>query len=72
MTDSIPRGETMTYGEVAREAGNRRGARAAGNALGANTIPIIVPCHRVVAANGIGGFGGGTARKRILLGVEAG
>lgn len=70
-TAAIPRGQTLTYGEVAAAAGNPAGARAAGNALGANTIPVIVPCHRVVAANGLGGFGGGSERKLTLLAIEA-
>ena len=69
-TARIPRGETRTYGEIAAAAGNPNGARAAGNALAANTIPIVVPCHRVVAASGLGGFSGGGKRKRILLELE--
>jgi len=71
-TARIPRGETLTYAEVAAAAGQPSGARAAGNALGANPIPIVVPCHRVVAANGLGGFAGGPLRKQQLLEVEAG
>lgn len=71
-TAQIPRGQTVTYGEVAAAAGEPNGARAAGNALGSNPIPIVVPCHRVVAANGLGGFGGGPERKEILLAVESG
>jgi methylated-DNA-[protein]-cysteine S-methyltransferase len=70
-TALIPRGQTRTYGEIAAAAGNPDGARPAGNALGANTIPIVVPCHRVVAASGLGGFSGGAERKRILLEIEA-
>jgi len=69
-TKAIPRGTTLTYAEIAAHAGNPKGARAAGNALGANPIPVVLPCHRVVAANGLGGFGGGSERKRILLAVE--
>jgi len=64
----IPAGETMTYGEVAASVGHPDGARAAGGAVGSNPIPIVIPCHRVVAANGtLNGFGGGLPRKRWLL-----
>lgn len=70
-TASIPRGQTLTYGAVAVAAGSPNGSRAAGNALGSNPIPVVVPCHRVVAANGLGGFGGGSERKKLLLAVEA-
>jgi methylated-DNA-[protein]-cysteine S-methyltransferase len=70
-TAAIPYGETRTYAEVAAAAGQPAGARAAGNALGANTIPVVVPCHRVVAANGLGGFGGGPERKQRLLDIES-
>src|SRR3954454_3177803 len=59
-TARIPYGRVLTYGEVAAKAGSPRGSRAAGNALGANRIPIVVPCHRVVRARGVfGGYGGG-------------
>ena len=64
----IPYGETATYGEVARRVGSPRAARAVGGAVGANPIPIIIPCHRVIAAGGkLGGFGGGVALKKKLL-----
>ena len=70
-TYAIPFGGTSTYGEIAARAGNPRAARATGNALGHNPIPIVVPCHRVLAAgNRLGGYTGGTHRKEILLGVE--
>jgi methylated-DNA-[protein]-cysteine S-methyltransferase len=70
-TYAIPFGGTSTYGEIAARAGNARAARATGNALGHNPIPIVVPCHRVLAAgNKLGGYTGGTHRKEILLGVE--
>jgi methylated-DNA-[protein]-cysteine S-methyltransferase len=60
-----------TYGQVAGRAGNVRASRAAGNALGANPIPIVVPCHRVVhAGGGLGGYTGGLDRKRYLLELE--
>ena len=67
----IPHGEVITYGELARRVGKPRAARAVGAANGANPIPIIIPCHRVVAAGGrIGGFTGGLALKRRLLALE--
>jgi methylated-DNA-[protein]-cysteine S-methyltransferase len=70
-TARIPYGSVSTYGVVAAEAGSPRGSRAAGNALGANPIPIVVPCHRVVRTGGeLGGYGGGPERKRILLEAE--
>jgi methylated-DNA-[protein]-cysteine S-methyltransferase len=70
-TARIPYGSVSTYGLVAAQAGSPRGSRAAGNALGANPLPIVVPCHRVVRTGGaLGGYGGGPERKRILLEVE--
>jgi methylated-DNA-[protein]-cysteine S-methyltransferase len=66
----IPYGETISYGELARRVGRPNGPRAVGQANGRNPIPIIVPCHRVLASNGIGGYGGGLALKRALLAVE--
>lgn len=66
----IPWGETITYGELARRVGSPTGSRAVGQANGKNPIPIIVPCHRVVASNGIGGYAGGLTTKRALLAVE--
>jgi methylated-DNA-[protein]-cysteine S-methyltransferase len=63
-------GETISYGELARRVGRPRGPRAVGQANGRNPIPIIVPCHRVLASNGIGGYGGGLPMKRILLATE--
>jgi methylated-DNA-[protein]-cysteine S-methyltransferase len=72
-TAAIPFGSVLTYGQVAAEAGIATGARAAGNALGANPIPIVVPCHRIVAAGGrLGGYTGGTEKKQALLGIERG
>jgi methylated-DNA-[protein]-cysteine S-methyltransferase len=62
-----------SYGDVAMGVGTPRGARAVGNALGSNPIPVVVPCHRVVRTGGaIGGYGGGLTRKRWLLALEAG
>ena len=70
-TAAIPFGQVSTYGEVARAIGSPGAARATGNALGANPIPIVVPCHRVLAAGGaLGGYTGGTERKEALLRIE--
>ncbi len=70
-TAAIPPGQVLTYGEVAAEIGHARAARAVGNALGSNPIPIVVPCHRVVrSGGGLGGYTGGTHRKEHLLGLE--
>lgn len=67
----IPRGDTCSYGEIAEELGKRRAARAVGGACGANPIPVLIPCHRVLAANGsLGGFSGGLEWKRRLLAIE--
>ncbi len=72
-TTHIPYGSVSTYKQVAIEAGSPRGSRAAGNALGANPLPIVVPCHRVLHSDGgIGGYTGGLERKRILLALETG
>jgi methylated-DNA-[protein]-cysteine S-methyltransferase len=70
-TARIPYGSVSSYKEVATRAGSPRGSRAAGNALGSNPLPIVVPCHRVLHANGgLGGYTGGLERKRLLLAVE--
>jgi methylated-DNA-[protein]-cysteine S-methyltransferase len=67
----IPYGDVATYAEVAAETGHPRASRAAGNALGSNPIPIVVPCHRVVrTGGGLGGYTGGLDRKRFLLRLE--
>jgi methylated-DNA-[protein]-cysteine S-methyltransferase len=67
----IPYGSVSTYARVAADAGSPRGSRAAGNALGGNPLPIVVPCHRVVRSGGaLGGYTGGVERKRRLLAVE--
>lgn len=69
---SIPYGQTKTYGEIARQLDNPGAARAVGTANGRNPIPIVIPCHRVVAAGGrLGGFGGGLPLKRKLLDLES-
>ena len=70
-TARVPFGHVATYGEMAASAGSPRAARAAGNALHINPIPIVVPCHRIVpASGGIGGYGGGEDRKKFLLELE--
>ena len=70
MMEQIPYGKTITYGEIAKALGSS--ARAVGRACGANPIPIIIPCHRVVAANDMGGYSGdgGVKTKRALLRLE--
>ena len=70
-TAEIPYGEVSTYKQVATAAGSPRGSRAAGNALGSNPLPIVLPCHRVLhTGGGLGGYTGGLARKRVLLAIE--
>ncbi len=67
----IPYGKTISYGEQARRMGNPKGARAVGAANGENPISIIVPCHRVIGADGrLTGFGGGLGKKKRLLDLE--
>jgi methylated-DNA-[protein]-cysteine S-methyltransferase len=69
----IPYGETVSYGEIARRIGDPAAARAVGLANGRNPIALIVPCHRVIGADGsLTGYGGGLERKRFLLDLEAG
>jgi O-6-methylguanine DNA methyltransferase len=64
----IPYGKSTTYGELARQIGKPHAARAVGQAAGQNPVPIIIPCHRLLAAGGkIGGFSGGLEEKRRLL-----
>lgn len=68
---TIPYGKTCSYGEIARQIGSPSGSRAVGLANGHNPIGIIVPCHRVIGANGsLTGYGGGLDRKRALLELE--
>lgn len=68
--EKIPYGETRTYGEIAAEIGTA--AVAIGQACGNNPVPVIVPCHRVVASSGTGGYGYGVEIKRKLLALESG
>jgi methylated-DNA-[protein]-cysteine S-methyltransferase len=69
----IPYGKTVSYGEIARRIGDPNAPRAVGLANGRNPIALIVPCHRVIGANGsLTGYGGGLERKRFLLDLEAG
>jgi methylated-DNA-[protein]-cysteine S-methyltransferase len=69
----VPYGQTISYGELARRIGNPKASRAVGSANGANQIPIVIPCHRVIAAGGkLGGFGGGLPVKEALLALENG
>jgi len=68
---AIPYGQTRTYRELARRIGRPGAARAVGQALGANPLPILIPCHRVIAADGrLGGYTGGRHLKRWLLDLE--
>jgi len=72
-TARIPYGSVSSYAQVAAAAGSPRGFRAAGNALGHNPLPIVVPCHRVLhAGGGLGGYTGGVERKLTLLAIERG
>jgi len=66
----IPAGKTKSYAEVARNIGRPKAFRAVAQACGANPIPVVVPCHRVVASNGLGGYTGGIDRKIFLLNAE--
>jgi methylated-DNA-[protein]-cysteine S-methyltransferase len=69
----IPYGETISYGELASRLGQKSASRAVGLANGSNPIPIVIPCHRVIGANGkLTGYGGGLAIKRQLLTLERG
>ena len=67
----IPYGATISYGELARRVGNPKASRAVGSANGKNPLPIVIPCHRVIASDGtLGGFGGGLPAKEALLALE--
>jgi O-6-methylguanine DNA methyltransferase len=67
---AIPYGSCITYQRLAESAGSHKGARAAGLACGANPLALIIPCHRVIAQNGLGGYAGGLAIKESLLALE--
>jgi methylated-DNA-[protein]-cysteine S-methyltransferase len=70
-TANVPFGQLASYRDVATKAGNERAVRAAGNALGHNPIPIVVPCHRIIRTGGaLGGYTGGLGRKEFLLKLE--
>jgi methylated-DNA-[protein]-cysteine S-methyltransferase len=71
--ETVPFGATVTYGELAARSGLGRaytGARGVGAIMGSNPLPVVVPCHRVLASDGLGGFGGGRATKEWLLALE--
>jgi methylated-DNA-[protein]-cysteine S-methyltransferase len=68
----IPYGETRSYGWVATAVGVPKGPRAVGQAVARNSVPLVIPCHRVVGHNGLGGFSGGVELKRRMLRLEAG
>jgi methylated-DNA-[protein]-cysteine S-methyltransferase len=71
LSREVPWGETVTYGELADIVGSPRAARAVGNVMAHNPVQILLPCHRVLAANGIGGYGSsGVEMKRALLAIE--
>ena len=60
----------MSYGEIALKVGHPRASRAVGTVMANNNLPLVVPCHRVVAAHGLGGYGGGLPMKKRLLYLE--
>ena len=67
---TIPYGEVISYSSLSEKIGHPRAFRAVGSACGSNRLPIIIPCHRVVAENGLGGFGCGIEKKKFLLRLE--
>ena len=67
----IPYGECVTYSYLAKKVGNPKAYRAVGSSCGKNPLPLVVPCHRVVAKSGLGGFTGGLDIKRFLLELES-
>lgn len=70
-TAAVPAGQVVSYGEIARRIGRPHGSRAVGQALGRNPVPIVIPCHRVVASGGrLGGYTGGLTIKKKLLRLE--
>ncbi|WP_143681319.1 methylated-DNA--[protein]-cysteine S-methyltransferase, partial [Streptomyces sp. 2R] len=71
LASGVPYGTVVGYGELAARVGRPEGAQAVGAAMGANPLPVVVPCHRVVESDGgLGGFGGGLETKRQLLALE--
>ncbi|MGV9900269.1 MGMT family protein, partial [Streptomyces tendae] len=71
LASGVPFGQVVGYGDLARRVGQPGAAQAVGMAMGANPLPVVVPCHRVVESDGgIGGFGGGVGTKRQLLALE--
>lgn len=68
--ETVPFGQTTTYGELADQAGLPGGARLVGQIMGSNPIPVVVPCHRVLASDGLGGYGPGIELKRRILVLE--
>lgn len=67
----IPHGQTRTYAQIARSIGRPKACRAVGTACGSNPLPLLIPCHRAVACNGLGGFSAGLGWKKFLLDLEA-
>lgn len=67
---SIPYGKSITYGKIAASVGNSKAARAVGSVNAGNALPIVIPCHRVLAVNGLGGYAGGLKLKKYLLSLE--
>ena len=70
VVSTIPFGQTLTYSQIAERIGSPRACRAVGTAVGKNPIPIIIPCHRVLAKSGLGGYRGGLPIKKMLLALE--
>ncbi|WP_301200637.1 methylated-DNA--[protein]-cysteine S-methyltransferase, partial [Corynebacterium stationis] len=71
LLQEIPYGETMTYGEIAQQLGNKHLAQRVGQVVGRNPVSIIIPCHRVIGSDGsLTGYAGGLDRKRFLLELE--
>ncbi len=67
----IPHGQTRTYAQIARSIGRPKACRAVGTACGRNPLPLLIPCHRAVASNGLGGFSAGLGWKKFLIDLEA-
>ena len=66
----VPYAHTTTYAQIARKIGHPKACRAVGNANARNALPIVVPCHRIIASNGLGGYSGGLKIKKFLLNLE--